>query len=597
MSERLKQIQAAIGKLIDAKTAGSAAEIAAAQTLLNSPLSPDLTPQQALDAANARVAQFSQVIKRLEDIPLWAKAATDGLDIATANLEAPDRLAIPPEKIDAGIDAALGITAQAASKVFVVTEPGVVIEGGKPIGRVTPAMINVLDVLRNTEETITPSDIADQIGTSRGSAVEVLGRLFGNEVGGRLVAHKERGKYQLQPGVELLGREIGAGETIFIPAPHPVEEPASYRISQVLADPAIGGNLSETQLRRLNQDLLDRKMLKPEVHIVKGKIQRRGASQEEVPDLKLTEPGKKIIAAIAAQFAGEKRVPTNEVVSWLSQPEVAAKLGLEVKVETIDRVKPKPAGVAPDPKKLFWGISVTEKTGVSQGVLDALQRHGDLQDNNDIIYTRGGKRVYRGTTLGVVEDWRQIAAKAGAELTPEFILSAPKHVDVSAIEKTIDKYPESITPYGKNGADTYRPEIGLLLLNTIVHCLPAARRKVGPDILAGADAELKVAQKQLAEQIGEIIPADRGGLVLLAAATAYDLIVNGQFFVPLAETTPALRLAMDFTQQILDKKPEYVAEFPEAVMKLPVSRPDLTTLGPDNLVGNTILVGAMGDKK
>lgn len=326
-SQRLEQIQAAIQKLTDAKKTGLADEIVAAQALLSAPLPQDLTPQQALETGKARLDRFGQVVKSQEEIANWAKAAADGMKVTIANLERPDRLAIPLEEIDANIDNALGIAAQ-ATKLFIDPETGAVIAGRKAGELKSGQQLNLAKLLAEEGAPISQENLAEGIFGRKGkeksgdvrSLVAKLNRGAEDQGLPPVVVNPGRKGYGLGLEYEILGIQPAEPAAPTVPVKTPVQagRPESYSISQVLAMEGIAGVLSETQTRRLTQELLARGHLRVGEEVMEGRAQARGASSKIVRDLELTSAGVEIMRDVTNQFGAQSRIQTNDVVNWLS---------------------------------------------------------------------------------------------------------------------------------------------------------------------------------------------------------------------------------------------------------------------------------------
>lgn len=580
-SQRLEQIQAAIQKLTEAKIVGLTAEIAAAKVLLSVPLPPDLTPQQILDAGQARLDQFGQAVKNQENIAGFAKAANGGIEIATANLQQPDRLAISPEVIDTAIDSALGIAAQ-ATKLFIDPETGIVIAGRQAGELKSGQQLDLAKLLAEEDGPISQENLSVGIFGRKGkerpgdvrSLIAKLNRGAKDQDLPPVVVNPGRKGYGLGPEYEILGIRLPESTTTpgFVESPFQAGKPESYSISQVLAMEGISGVLSETQTRRLTQELLAKGHLRIGAEVMEGRAQARGASSKVVRDLELTPAGVEIMRDIANQFGAQSRISTDEVVDWLAGQ----------KDQPVATVSQPPV----DTEKRYLISQVAAQTGIPDTAIKVLHQIGALKEGIH-FEQRGRVKVYKDEAFSMAQKVEAQARKEGQNRYTERL-----------IRKAVGfpKENDGENPYGPNGPSVLTSEHERIILDRLKRCESGIeqrlKRLLGEKFKTERDQRLGELTDRLAEDESLIIDLNTQQRIRReAAATIIELSKDARSFNFVRKGHPGLELAL-LVVKALDEKS--VRELAESMINPP--NKIAGTIERNGLVNGIRTVGPMGDK-
>lgn len=565
-SKRLEQIETAIQRLVDAKTAGSAAEVAAARALLDTPLSSDLTPPQILEAGKARLGQFEEAVQRQGNIVDWTKAANKGIAAAAANLERPDRLGIPAAEIDAEINQALGIAAQAVPQLSIHPGTGLIIEG-RVVGELPLWQpIRVVEALSGASGPISRESLMTEIvgekkarsPQGRGILTRFIGMLnqSAEKSGLPPVVENPDGKgFVLGPKYVVSGRERGFHPEAAEETPSGVR-PVTYRIGQVLQMEGIAGFLSETQARNLIQGLVASGDLPVGVDVVEGKAQRRGKGREVVRDLELTPTGVSKLRLVVERFGGQGKIYVKSVVRALGE-----------------QGKPAPvAQTADDEGQRFWGAQVVaDLKNVGTGTLNTLQQAGIFREGEHFEVIASGKRIYKPAARQVARKLDEAAAAAPiGRITREFVLKTfgqpekVKPTDQAAWEK-----------YGPNGPSVLTPFHELAALRSLQQCAPKIGERLGGEISPEFSDDLgkwiAARQTELLESTPEVQVSEEEKLRIRreTAATVLKMYQDLRPFNNIREELGGLEFLVDFVKaakQEGERGKMIVEDFAEALV-------------------------------
>lgn len=481
MSERLRQIQAAIEKLTDAKAAGSAAEIAAAQALLSAPLSQDFTPEQALTAGLQRTGNLEELLKDRGRVINWAKEATDGIKIAMVNLEKPDRLAISPAEIDAKINKALGIAGQAA-KLFIDPKTGTVIRGEK-VGELKPreSGLAVISSLAAAEQPIGQAALTATVFEQKGGTKPVVTKSVISRVNAwaeetglpRVVERAREQGYYLSPAYQVIGVEIQQPSQSPPAVPSAEARPKTFTISEVLETDKIKGKMTDVRLRHLAQGLVASGHLRVGEHVME-----RHAGDKSYLDY--TPAGIERLAGIAIEFGSKGKIYVDTVREWLDSQTA--------------KVEP-PAAAETEPVAL--GVSqLAEAAGVSTSVVTTMLKHGKLvKDVHYGLSPQGRFHIYNARAVADV-------TKVGEKMADEKAENVSLQLIEAALTPGITKERKNI--YGKNGYQTLNTDVAeYIALTGLKNCLPRFESITGKPVNEEFAIEIEIDNRlgELAEKL------------------------------------------------------------------------------------------------
>lgn len=584
-SRRLEQIQTAIKKLTYAREVGLTDEIAAAQALLNTPLAPNLTPQQILEAGKARLDQFGQAVKNQENIAGWAKAATDGMKVTAANLEHPDRLGISSEIIDAEIDRVLGIAVQATPQLFIDQETGIVIAGRKA-GELKPGQqLSLATFLGEKNELTSQEDLAVGIFGSKGktrpgharSLIAKLNRSAEDQNLPPVVVNPGRKGYSLGSEYEIIGirpAELTA-MPVLVKAPVQAGRLESYPISQVLTMEGIAGVLSKTQTRRLTQELLAKGNLRIGAEVMEGRAQARGASSKVVRDLELTPAGVAIMRDIANQFGAQSRIRTDDVVNWLTGQK-------DQPVATVSSQA--------DAGKRYLISQVAERTGIPDTAIKVLHEIGALKEGIH-FEQRGRIKVYKDEAFSMAQKVKARARKEGQNRYTERLIR-----DAVGLPKENG----GENPYGPNGPEALTVLVEHAILNRLQSCIPVIEHRIGKPLQDSFKLELAIRLGELTTRIAEdenliISPDEQVKIRRQAAATVLELAKDDGSFNFLRGKQQGIEIGLAFIRGLKDRgQAQMIKEFADAIVNPPTKVAD--TIERNGVVKGIRTVGPMYDK-
>lgn len=584
-SKRLAEIQTAIQRLTDARQTGLAEEIAAAQSLFSIPLSPDLTPQQILEAGKARLDQFGQIVKDQENIANLTKEVMEGINITATNLERPDRLGIPAELIDSEIESVLGIVAQ-ATKLFIDPETGTVIAGRQAGELKSGQQLNLAKLIAEEDGPISQGNLAVRIFGRKGqeksgdirSLVAKLNRGAEGQGLPPVVINPGRRGYGLGPEYEILGVRLAESTIPSVPVKTPVQagRPESYSISQVLAMEGIAGVLSETQTRRLTQELLAQGNLRIGAEVMEGRAQTRGASSRVVRDLELTPAGVEILRDIANQFGAQSRIRTYDVTKWLERQDEQSVKPVSQQIDS---------GV-----KRYWISQVAEQSGVPETAIKVLHQIGAFREGIHFEQKRRAK-VYTDEALRVA---RRVADQAKKEKQDRFT----ERLIREAVG--FPKENDGENPYGPNGPKTFTVLHEQVILNRLQSCIPVIEHRIGKPLQESFKLELVTRLGELTTRLSEdstltISPEEQGIIRRQAAATVLELAKDARPFDFLRGKHLGIEIGLTFIRGLKDQgQTKMVTEFAHAIVNPP--KKVAGTIEKNGVVNGIRTVGPMGDE-
>lgn len=348
-------------------------------------------------------------------------------------------------------------------------------------------------------------------------------------------------------------------------------KPATFSISQVLAMEGISGVLSETQTRRLTQELLVQGNLRVGAEVMEGRAQARGTSSKVVRDLELTPAGVEILRDIANQFGGQSRIRTDDVTEWLEKQKEQPVASVSQRVNTGRR---------------FYISEVAEKTGIPETAIKVLHRIGAFQEGIHFEQKRRVK-VYKDEAFSVA---RQVAHQAKEEDQGRFT----ERLIRKAVGLPKEKNGEN--PYGPNGPSVLTSEHERLILNRLKGCESGIeqrlKRPLSNEFKTERDLRLLELTARLEEDESLIIDSNTQQRIRReAAATVLELAKDARKFNFIRQQHPGLELAL-MVIKALDAKS--VGELAEAMISPPKNIPD--AIDRNGLVNGIRTVGPMGDK-
>lgn len=589
-SKRLEQIEAAIAKITDARKSGIIYEkIAAAQAALNSPLPPDWKPEQVLAVQSQRVEEFKGVLDGQTNVVKWANAVQNGLDVVITNLESQDRLAVPPAEIDAGIDTALGIAGQAA-KLFIDPETGIILRGEVVGGLKSGQQVDLAALLATKSQPTPQQELAVGIFGPKGkkipgavrSLIAKLNRGAEEQDLPPVVVNPGRKGYSLEPKYEILGIQRPEPTITSISAEVPVImppdkiKPETFSISQVLAMEGISGVLSETQTRRLTQELLAKGNLRVGVEVMEGRAQARGTSSKVVRDLELTPAGVEILRDIANQFGAQSRIRTDDVVNWLTGQ----------KDQPVATVSQPPV----DTGKRYLISQVAAQTGIPDTAIKVLHQIGALQEGTHFIQKRRVK-VYTDEALKVAS---QVAGQAKKEDQGRFTERLIRE------SVGLPKEKDGENPYGPNGPKTFTVFHEHAILHRLQSCIPVIEHRIGKPLQDSFKIELAACLGELTRRLSEddkltISSEEQGIIRRQAAATVLEWAQNARPFNFLRGKHQGIEIGLAFIKGLKDQgQAKMIREFADAIVNPP--KKIAGSIEKNGVVNEIRTVGPMGDE-
>jgi hypothetical protein len=337
----------------------------------------------------------------------------------------------------------------------------------------------------------------------------------------------------------------------------------------------ISGILSETQTRRLTQELLAKGLLRVGAELMEGRAQARGASSKVVRDLELTPAGVEIMRDVANQFGAQPRIRTDDVTEWFK--------------------KQKEQPIAPvsqpvDAGRRFYISQVMEQTGIPDTAIKILHQIGAFKEGVHFEQKRRVK-VYTDEALQVA---KQVARQAKKEEQGRFT----ERLIREAVGLQKEKNGEN--PYGPNGPSTFTVYHEHAMLRRLQACISTIESRIGEPLKQNFKDELATRLGELTLRLSEdeglaIEPAEQERIRRQAAATVLELAQDARPFNFLRNRHPGIEIGLAFIKGVKGQgQAEMIEEFAEAIVNPPKKVPD--SIERSGLINSIRSVGPMGDK-
>lgn len=466
---------------------------------------------------------------------------------------------------------------------------------GEVIGEVPENSVGfqAVDILAFADEPLSQSEVAAGIKfTTKGgkaktgvethvlrSSIAEVNRAMENQGLPRLIINKrkgdDRGRGYVLGDYQILGIKSQAAAEAPVTAQLGKVKPETFNISQVLRMEGISGVLSETQTRRLTQELLAKGNLRVGEEVMEGRAQARGASSKVVRDLELTSAGVEILRDIANQFGAQSRIRTADVVDWLERQN---KQPVAVVFKSVDT------------GRRFYISEVAEKTGIPEAAIKVLHQIGALKEGEHFEQKRRVK-VYTGEALKVA---RQVALKAKEEDQGRFT--------ERLIRKAVGlpKERDGENPYGLNGPRTFTVLHEHVILSRLQSCIPVIEHRIGKPLQDSFKLELAARLGELTARLDEdeeliINSAAQEKIRKQAAATVLELAQDARQFNFLRGKHQGIEIGLAFIRGLKDQgQAKMIGEFADAIVNPP--KKVAGSIEKNGVVNGIRTVGPMGDE-